>query len=72
MKQAGEELLTVAEIAEEMKSSRATVTSLIRKGDLIAMRWGRTWRVRRSDLNIYLQGNSNQQTAEVVVEAEVN
>lgn len=72
MKQAGEELLTVAEIAEEMKSSRATVTSLIRKGDLIAMRWGRTWRVKRSDLNVYLQGNSNQQTAEVVVEAEVN
>ena len=47
-------LLTVAEVAEVMRVSRMTVYRLIRRGDLQAVRVGRNYRVRESDLSSYL------------------
>lgn len=49
------ELLTVAEVAELLRVSTMTVYRLIRSGDLPAVRVGRNYRVRRGDLDTYLE-----------------
>ncbi len=49
------ELLTVAEIAGLLRVSTMTVYRLIRTGELPAVRVGRNYRVRRVDLDLYLQ-----------------
>ncbi len=49
------ELLTVAEVAELLRVSTMTVYRLIRTGELPAVRVGRNYRVRRADLDLYLQ-----------------
>jgi excisionase family DNA binding protein len=43
--------LTVAEVSDELKLHPATVRSWVKSGRLAAVRVGRTWRVRRSDLD---------------------
>src|SRR5450631_3304572 len=49
--------LTLAEIAEELRMSPATIRSWISKGTLRAMRAGqRKWLVRRSELDRMLRG----------------
>src|SRR5205807_8307066 len=49
--------LTLAEIAEELRLSPATIRSWISKGTLRAMRAGRRkWLVRRSELDRMLAG----------------
>src|SRR5664279_4466837 len=49
--------LTLAEIAEELRMSPATIRSWISKGTLRAMRAGqRKWLVRRSELDRMLAG----------------
>lgn len=50
-----DELLTVAEVAEMLRVSTMTVYRLIRTGELPAVRVGRNYRVRRADLDAYLQ-----------------
>lgn len=50
-----EQLLTVAEVAELLRVSTMTVYRLIRSGELPAVRVGRNYRVRRGDLDSYLQ-----------------
>jgi excisionase family DNA binding protein len=42
--------LTTAQISDELKLHPATVRSWVKSGRLAAIRVGRTWRVRRSDL----------------------
>ncbi|MFN2555260.1 MAG: helix-turn-helix domain-containing protein [Nitriliruptorales bacterium] len=49
------ELLTVAEVAGLLRVSTMTVYRLIRTGELPAVRVGRNYRVRRIDLDLYLQ-----------------
>ncbi len=49
------ELLTVAEVAGLLRVSTMTVYRLIRTGELSAVRVGRNYRVRRHDLDLYLQ-----------------
>ena len=49
------ELLTVAEVAGLLRVSTMTVYRLIRTGELPAVRVGRNYRVRRADLDLYLQ-----------------
>jgi excisionase family DNA binding protein len=50
--------MTLAEIAEELRMSPATIRSWISKGTLRAMRAGqRKWLVRRSELDRMLRGN---------------
>jgi len=45
-----DEILTVREVAEYLKLSRTTVWRWFKEGKLQAFRLGRSWRVRRSEL----------------------
>ncbi|MDX1620272.1 MAG: helix-turn-helix domain-containing protein [Nitriliruptorales bacterium] len=50
-----DQLLTAAEVADELRVSTMTVYRLIKSGELAAVRVGRNYRVRRSDLDAYLE-----------------
>lgn len=49
-----EQLLTAAEVADQLRVSTMTVYRLIRRGELPAVRVGRNYRVRSTDLHDYL------------------
>ncbi len=49
------QLLTAGEVADLLRVSTMTVYRLIRGGELPAVRVGRSYRVRQSDLDGYLQ-----------------
>lgn len=49
------ELLTVKEVAEILRVSQPTVLRMIDDGELRAIRVRNQWRIRRSDLDDYLQ-----------------
>lgn len=46
---------TVSEVAELLRVSRMTVYRLIKQGELPAIRVGRGYRVRESDIDDYLR-----------------
>lgn len=50
----GDRLLMVREVAELMRVSNMTVYRLIKAGDLPAIRVGKNFRIRRSDVEGYL------------------
>jgi excisionase family DNA binding protein len=52
---AGDRLLTVAEVAGIMRVSNMTVYRLIKSGDLAAIRVGKNYRIRESEVDRYLQ-----------------
>ena len=56
IEQAGlsDRLLMVREVAELMRVSNMTVYRLIKAGDLPAIRVGKNFRIRRSDVESYL------------------
>lgn len=54
------ELLTVGEVASMMRVSNMTVYRLIKRGQLDAVRVGRSYRIRRQDLVSYLMRSSVQ------------
>jgi excisionase family DNA binding protein len=56
--QFGEPLLTVGEVAGLMRVSNMTVYRLIKAGDLPAIRVGKNFRIRRSDVESYLGDRS--------------
>jgi excisionase family DNA binding protein len=47
-------LLTVNEVADLLRVSRMTVYRLIRRGDMAALRVGRTYRLREENVHSYL------------------
>lgn len=49
-----EPLLTVGEVASVMRVSNMTVYRLIKSGQLAAIRVGKNYRIRRSDVDRYL------------------
>jgi excisionase family DNA binding protein len=53
-RQAGDRLLTVAEVAAIMRVSNMTVYRLIKNGDLPALRVGKNYRIRESEVDRYL------------------
>jgi excisionase family DNA binding protein len=53
-RQAGDRLLTVAEVAAIMRVSNMTVYRLIKGGDLPALRVGKNYRIRESEVDRYL------------------
>ncbi len=53
-----ERLLTVAEVADHMRVSSMTVYRLIKAGSLKAVRVGKNYRIRTSDLDAYLRSSS--------------
>jgi excisionase family DNA binding protein len=52
-----EDLLTLAEAAEALRVSQATVRRLIERGELRGVRVGRLWRVPKAALEAYLGGD---------------
>jgi excisionase family DNA binding protein len=50
-----QQLLTVAEVAAQLRVSTMTIYRLIRSGELPAVRVGRNYRVRAGDLEAYLE-----------------
>ncbi len=51
-------LLTVGEVARTMRVSNMTVYRLIKAGDLAAIRVGKNYRIRESDMSRYLAERS--------------
>ena len=49
------DLLTVKEVAEILRVSQPTVLRMIEDSELPAIRVRNQWRIRRSDLDAYLQ-----------------
>ena len=50
----GDPLLTVSEVATLMRVSNMTVYRMIKAGQLAAIRVGKNYRIRRSDVERYL------------------
>jgi len=50
----GDQLLTVAEVAGAMRVSNMTIYRLIKSGQLAAVRVGKNYRIRESDVDRYL------------------
>lgn len=50
------DLLTVKEVAEILRVSQPTVLRMIEDGELPAIRVRNQWRIRRAELDAYLQG----------------
>jgi excisionase family DNA binding protein len=50
----GDRLLTVGEVAATMRVSNMTVYRLIKSGQLAAVRVGKNYRIRESDVDGYL------------------
>ena len=51
-------LLTVSEVAAELRVSNMTVYRLIKAGQLPALRVGKNYRIRQHDLDEYLRAGS--------------
>lgn len=51
-----DELVTVPEVAKELRFTRAYMYEAVRRGDLSAVRKGKYVRIRRSDLRAWLDG----------------
>jgi excisionase family DNA binding protein len=49
-----DELLTVNEVADELRVDRRTIYHYLRQGQLRGQKLRRTWRISRSDLTTYL------------------
>lgn len=58
MQDFGEPLLTVGEVAGLMRVSNMTVYRLIKSGQLSAIRVGKNYRIRRTDVDRYLSERS--------------
>ena len=54
----GESLLTVAEVAATMRVSKMTVYRLIKSRQLPALKVGKNYRIRESDIDQYLTDRS--------------
>jgi excisionase family DNA binding protein len=66
--------LTVQQVSEELKIHPATVRAWVKSGRLAAVRAGRTWRVRRSEVDRALMTDASpaylQQEADAAREPE--
>ncbi len=56
----GDRLLTVGEVAATMRVSNMTVYRMIKSGQLPAIRVGKNYRIRESDVDRYLAERSVQ------------
>ena len=57
---AAEEILTLDEVAAFLKAGKRTVYRFAQNGDIPAFKLGGTWRFRRSELEKWIDQNSNQ------------
>ena len=56
----GDRLLTVGEVAATMRVSNMTIYRLIKSGQLAAIRVGKNYRIRESDVDVFLSDRSVQ------------
>ena len=54
-----DDIMTVAQAAEYLKVCDKTIRRLISKKQLEASQVGKTWRIKKSDIDRYLTENSN-------------
>ncbi|WP_182657457.1 helix-turn-helix domain-containing protein [Stenotrophomonas lacuserhaii] len=54
------EILTPEEVAAFLKAGKRTVYRFAQNGDIPAFKLGGTWRFRRSELDSWIEANSNQ------------
>lgn len=54
----GEKLLTPEEVADYLSIAQKTVKDYLRDGKIRGIKIGRAWRVRREDLERFLEDNS--------------
>ena len=54
----GDQLLTVSEVATLMRVSNMTVYRLIKAGQMPAIRVGKNYRIRESDVDLYLSARA--------------
>ncbi len=54
MEKSGEQLLTVKEVAQEMRVSERRVTKWIQSGELAALNLGKDYRIYRKDLDEFI------------------
>jgi len=54
------EILTLDEVAAFLKAGKRTVYRLAQNGEIPAFKLGGTWRFRRSELDGWIDANSNQ------------
>jgi excisionase family DNA binding protein len=53
------EYLTTDEVGRQVRLSRPTVIQLIERGELKASRFGKVWRIKKSDLEAYIRQQTN-------------
>lgn len=56
-----EELFTIEQTAIYLKVCDKTVRRLIKNNKLKASRVGRSWRIKRSEIEVYLRGTENSE-----------
>jgi excisionase family DNA binding protein len=54
LEKSGEQLLTVKEVAQEMRVSERRVTKWIQNGELVALNLGKDYRIYRKDLDEFI------------------
>ena len=57
------EILTLEEVAAFLRAGKRTVYRFAQRGEIPAFKVGGTWRFRRSELERWIDQNSNQQPA---------
>ncbi len=65
---AGEELLSMSDVAQFLGVSEATASRWCQSGRLPAVKSGRRWRVKRQDLNRFAQANSDSSESSQALE----
>ena len=61
MEKSGEQLLTVKEVAQEMRVSERRVTKWIQNGELAALNLGKDYRIYRKDLDEFIARKRTKQ-----------
>ncbi len=51
----GKEIMTVNDVADYLKISVITTYRLVQEGKIPAFKVGRSWRIKRSDLNEFIE-----------------
>ena len=49
------EFLTVNEIAKKLRLHPATIAKYVREGKILALKFGRVWRIREEELTKFLE-----------------
>jgi excisionase family DNA binding protein len=62
MSKPSDELLTVQDVAHELRMDRRTVYRYLQQGQLRGRKVGREWRIRRRDLTAYLDARRHNVT----------